>query len=98
MRISDWSSDVGSSDLYIRRLGDSAANGAEFTLTHVHRSVEFLRDYLPTIGYGRDAAKARQIVHFTGYEIALDQIQVRDAKDRMPIGRASCRERVCKSV
>src|SRR3546814_3158848 len=29
------------------------------------------------------AAKARQIVHFTGYEIALDQIQVRDAKDRM---------------
>src|SRR3546814_5398137 len=68
---------------YIRRRGDSAANGAEFTLTHVHRSGEFLRDYLPTIGYGRDAAKARQIVHFTGYEIALDQIQVRDAKDRM---------------
>lgn len=68
---------------YIRRRGDRAANGAEFTLTHVYRSGEFLRDYLPAIGYGRDVAKARQIVHFTGYEIALDKIQVRDAKDRM---------------
>lgn len=68
---------------YIRRRGDRAANGAEFTLTHVHRSGEFLRGYLPTIGYSRDVAKAQQIVHFTGYEIALDHIQVRDAKDRM---------------
>lgn len=68
---------------YIRRRGDHATNGAEFTLTHVHRSGEFLRDYLPTIGYGRDVAKARQIVHFTGYEIELDKIQVRDPKDRM---------------
>ena len=68
---------------YIRRRGDHAANGAEFTLTHVYRSGEFLRDYLPKIGFGDDVRKARQIVHFTGYEIALDKIQVRDAKDRM---------------
>jgi hypothetical protein len=68
---------------YIRRRGDHAVNGAEFTLTHVHRSGEFLRDYLPKIGFGDDVRKARQIVHFTGYEIALDKIQVRDAKDRM---------------
>src|SRR3546814_14768712 len=107
MRISDWSSDVCSSDLgvlialfhdagYIRRRGDSAANGAEFTLTHVHRSGEFLRDYLPTIGYGRDAAKARQIVHFTGYEIALDQIQVRDRSEERRVGKecvSTCRSR-----
>ncbi|WP_051278386.1 hypothetical protein [Solimonas flava] len=67
---------------YIRRHGDSARNGAEFTLTHVRRSGEFLGELLPRLGYGEDVAKARQIVHFTGYEIALDEIQVRNAKDR----------------
>ncbi|NGY05957.1 hypothetical protein [Solimonas terrae] len=68
---------------YIRRRGDHAVNGAEFTLTHVYRSGEFLGEYLPKIGYGDDVAKAQQIVHFTGYEIALDKIRVRDGKDRM---------------
>src|SRR3546814_16532576 len=69
---------------YIRRRGDSAANGAAFTLTNVHRSGEFPRDYLPTNGYGRDAATARPIVHFTGVEIALAQNQARDERDSMP--------------
>lgn len=68
---------------YIRRLQDSARNGAEFTLNHVHRSGEFLADFLPGIGYGAEVAATRQIVHFTGYEIALDKIQVADPKDRM---------------
>lgn len=68
---------------YIRRRGDTAANGAEFTLTHVHRSGEFLRDYLPRIGLRADVARAQQIVHFTGYEIALDRIRVRNERDRM---------------
>jgi hypothetical protein len=68
---------------YIRRGGEAARNGAEYTLTHVHRSGEFLRDLLPKIGFADDVAKARQIVHFTGYEIALDKIQVRNARDRM---------------
>lgn len=68
---------------YIRRRGDRAGSGAAFTLTHVYRSGEFLRDFLPEIGYAAEVPKARQIVHFTGYEIALDKIQVRDARDRM---------------
>ncbi|WP_051361952.1 hypothetical protein [Solimonas soli] len=68
---------------YIRRSGDRARNGAEYTLTHVRRSGEFLGELLPRLGYGDEVAKARQIVHFTGYEIALDRIQVRNAKDRM---------------
>ncbi|MGQ0528432.1 MAG: hypothetical protein ACT4PG_01170 [Panacagrimonas sp.] len=68
---------------YIRRSDDTAANGAEFTLNHVHRSGEFLRDFLPTVGYAAEAELSRHIVHFTGYEIALDQIRVDDPKDRM---------------
>ncbi|NKF22850.1 hypothetical protein [Solimonas marina] len=67
---------------YIRRRGDRAGNGAEFTLTHVRRSGEFLRDYLPRVGLRADISCARQLVHFTGYEIALEQIRVRNERDR----------------
>lgn len=67
---------------YIRRNGDQARNGAEFTFTHVRRSAEFLGDFLPQAGFDREAAMAQQLVHFTGYELALDAIDVRDDKDR----------------
>ena len=68
---------------YIRRSGDAAANGAEFTLTHVERSGEFLRGYLPQVGFAAEAALASQVVHFTGYEVALDRIAVSQPQDRM---------------
>lgn len=67
---------------YIRHQGDSAKNGAEFTFVHVQRSADFLGDFLPESGYDREAAMARQLVHFTGYELALDAIDVHDPKDR----------------
>jgi hypothetical protein len=68
---------------YIRHSGDRVGNGAEFTLTHVQRSGEFLRAYLPTIGFAEEADLASRVVHFTGYEIALDRIQVSHPLDRM---------------
>lgn len=68
---------------YIRRDADRATNGAAYTLTHVHRSGEFLAAFLPTIGFTAEAGLARRVVHFTGYEIALDQIRVAHAKDRL---------------
>ncbi len=68
---------------YIRRNTDLAENGAEFTFTHVGRSGEFLADFLPLIGFDREAGMARQLVHFTGYELELDAIQVPDPKDRL---------------
>ncbi len=68
---------------YIRHAGDAASNGAEFTLTHVRRSAEFLARYLPQIGYAAEAALASRVVHFTGYEIALDRIDVSHRLDRM---------------
>lgn len=67
---------------YIRHQDDSAKNGAEFTFVHVQRSADFLGDFLPESGYDREAAMARQLVHFTGYELALDAIDVHDPKDR----------------
>ncbi len=69
---------------YIRRRTEgSVLNGAEFTGHHVSRSAEFLRSYLPRIGLGDRAAVAAQVVHFTGYEMSLDDIELDDPKDSL---------------
>ncbi|MDX1517582.1 MAG: hypothetical protein R3288_12120 [Woeseiaceae bacterium] len=57
------------------------ANGAEFTLYHVSRSADFLRRYLPELGLAKDVGVASMIVHFTGYELDLDHIELDDPRD-----------------
>src|ERR1043165_2433400 len=55
---------------YLRRSSESdVANGAVFTKVHVTRSAE--------------AALAARLVHFTGYEMDLDQIQIGEPRDRL---------------
>ncbi|MDW8469261.1 MAG: hypothetical protein RML56_10110 [Burkholderiales bacterium] len=62
---------------YLKRTNEAhIENGAVFTKTHVTRSGEFLRQYLPTIGFGAEADLAAELVHFTGYERDLDDIKV----------------------
>ena len=56
-------------------------NGAEFTLYHVSRSADFLRRYLPKLGLAGDVAVSSMIVHFTGYELDLDKIELEDPRD-----------------
>jgi hypothetical protein len=56
-------------------------NGAEFTLYHVSRSADFLRRYLPDLGMSKDVAVSSMIVHFTGYELDLDNIELDDPRD-----------------
>jgi hypothetical protein len=56
-------------------------NGAAFTLCHVSRSADFLRRYLPDLGLAKDVAVASMIVHFTGYELDLDDIELDDPRD-----------------
>jgi hypothetical protein len=56
-------------------------NGAEFTLQHVSRSADFLRRYLPELGMAKDVAVSSMIVHFTGYELELDKIELDDPRD-----------------
>ncbi len=67
---------------YIRHSDDRESHGAEFTLYHVRRSGEFLGKLLPQLGYGDDAGMIEQLVHFTGYEVALDRIDVRAPLNR----------------
>ena len=60
---------------------DKFENGAEFTLYHVSRSADFLRRYLPGIGMTKYVGISSMIVHFTGYELDLDEIELDDPRD-----------------
>jgi hypothetical protein len=68
---------------YIREVGDTIKNGAEYTRSHVTRSARFLTRFMPTIGMSAWVPVATRVVHFTGYEIPYAQIEVADARDRI---------------
>lgn len=62
---------------YVRELDDTVhRSGGELTLTHVSRGARFLQRYLPQIGMGDLADIAAALIHFTGYEIPVAQINV----------------------
>lgn len=68
---------------YIREFDDRQhRNGAEFTLYHVARSARFLARFLPGIGMEKWVPIATRVVHFTGYEVRLDEIHLTDVRDR----------------
>lgn len=58
-----------------------AVNGAVFTTTHVTRSGAYLEKYLPRIGLEAFVDVASRVVHFTGYEMPLDEIELEDPRD-----------------
>ena len=69
---------------YMRRASEAnVENGAVFTKVHVSRSADFLARYLPQIGFAAEAETASRLVHFTGYEMDVDDIKVSDPKDRL---------------
>jgi hypothetical protein len=69
---------------YIRDSGDRRyKNGAEYTKWHVTRSARYLRNYLPSIGLASQAKVAAEIVHFTGYEKPLEEIDLEHPLDSM---------------
>ncbi len=66
---------------YIRTTDDTQShNGAQYTLIHVSRSANFLYNYLHMNGLGEYADIAANMVHYTGYEVPPDQIQLADEK------------------
>jgi len=69
---------------YLKRTCEAGVeNGAIFTKIHVSRGAELISAYLPTIGFAAEAPLASRLVHFTGYEMEIDEIPVPHAKDRM---------------
>ena len=68
---------------YIRRKNDhTAVNGAVYTLTHVTRSGEFLKKYLPKIDLGELSDLASTLVHFSGYELNPEELELDNPKDK----------------
>jgi hypothetical protein len=59
----------------------NAVNGAVFTRVHVSRSGRYLEQYLPRIGLEQFVPVISRIVHFTGYELNVDQIELEEPKD-----------------
>ena len=59
----------------------AAVNGAVFTRVHVTRSGHYLEKYLPRIGLEQFVPVVARIVHFTGYELNVDQIELDEPKD-----------------
>lgn len=69
---------------YVKRASEHGVeNGAVFTKIHVSRSADFLTSYLPRIGFHAEADVAARLVHFTGYEMEIDDIVIADPKDRL---------------
>lgn len=69
---------------YLKRASEAGVeNGAVFTKVHVSRSADFLARYLPGLGFAEEASVAARLVHFTGYEMDIDDIQVHSPKDRL---------------
>src|SRR3546814_5273371 len=83
MRISDWSSDVCSSDLQGLRRAEARRGDVE-RLQHVQDL-----DGVDAAGAGRRRADHLDAAIAAAHRLALDQAK---------IGRASCRERVCQYV
>lgn len=69
---------------YVRHRNDSRhVNGAEYTLTHVSRGARYLWKYLPHIGMADLAPVAAKVIHFTGYEIPVSRIRVKEPVHRV---------------
>ena len=68
---------------YLRRNDDGGSyrHGAELTRIHVSRGADFLAEYLPTLELSGWAPVARQIIHYTGYEVPFQNILVHDPLD-----------------
>jgi len=64
---------------YIREINDKVSNGSVYTKTHVTRSAGFLSKYLPMIGKPQYVEIAKNIVHYTGYELKPSEIQLKSS-------------------
>jgi len=69
---------------YLRKVNDTRhKNGAEYTFKHVSRGAKFLEDYMNRIGMAELAPIASRIIHFTGYEKAIEKIDVPNISFRL---------------
>src|SRR3546814_2069527 len=91
MRISDWSSDVCSSDL--KRLSENV--GVSDTVQAIRELLQGLNESL-SLSDNRSVNAGRRIDENAGLSDAKTFASLKSVSEK--IGRASCRERVCQYV
>src|SRR3546814_5727373 len=102
MRISDWSSDVCSSDLNLKQrvashsAGRDAAAGKPASIPAADLNHEGPRVLQHAIFRLQRPALIEMVIHALGIEEVLNPVARQNEADE--IGRASCRERVCQYV
>src|SRR3546814_9092721 len=95
MRISDWSSDVCSSDLEGRRRGHR--EGPEEPVRQLRQAAAPMQSKVKRFYKLASAAPAPESSGQGGYAVLLDGRPLRTpAKALLKLGRASCRESVCQ--
>lgn len=68
---------------YIRKRSDHKCwHGAQYTLVHVTRGGRFLTRFLKDEKHEEWITRAVKLIHFTGYEIPIAQIRLKDPLDR----------------
>src|SRR3546814_3188574 len=95
MRISDWSSDVCSSDLVVAEIRATDRAGLLAVLTRVFERAGV------DIAWAKVTTLGSSVVDTFGIVLPADDGTVRQELERQlfaEIGRASCRERVCQYV
>lgn len=69
---------------YIQMKSDRKGTGAKYTLHHVQRSVDFVREYFKNKGYpGKDASAAGRIIHCTGLSADIASMGFETSTERM---------------
>ncbi len=68
---------------YIRRTGEPARNGAEYTPCHITRGASLLAGLLPRLGLADKVPLATELLHFTGYERAAEDLELDDPQDSL---------------
>src|SRR3546814_3208527 len=95
MRISDWSSDVCSSDLVICQSQEPETlyeyGGSMLAASNVQHAI--FTDYYTTLSYAYQADGLEKLPSLDDGDAVLNSVEVAEE-----IGRASCRERVCQYV
>lgn len=69
---------------YIQSAGDTRGTGAKYTLSHVKRSVEFLRNYFKSCGLPQaDAESAGRMVQCTGLSTDITSLKFKSGQEEV---------------
>jgi hypothetical protein len=69
---------------YIQKIGENQGTGAQYTRTHIERSIDFTRRYFSIKGYSAaDFKFCKNCLHCTGLDVKIDDINFTSTENRL---------------